>query len=110
MVVEQINTTLRMQEIANDVIEMLRKIKNGEKTIEDLLIFAIEIVKHQVYDIKRWKTVGYDILLTYGGPSVKLKTIEACIEIRWEKYELIVDIPYELWPVLDEIEKYLNSL
>lgn len=80
------------------------------KGVEEILEGCIEVRRIQSYINGKWETVGYELLLSCGGPTAWIETHNDVIIATWgsEKREMVVSGKAEA--KLREIEDYLDEI
>jgi len=90
------------------VLMIEKELKDAD--VEDILERALGISRYQRLGAKGWETEYYEILVTYGGPNVWVRT-DGLIRASWagKTAEKNIEDP-EVLDKLRQIHEYLDSL
>ncbi len=79
------------------------------ENIEEFLDSVLEIKRTQSLVNGKWETTEYELLLTFGGPNVWLKT-SGYLEISWASPTMTYPLSEKAKQKLKEIENYLDEI
>jgi len=95
----------QMLKIADGIEKEIERIEDVSQWLEGVL----EVRRVQSIVDGKWETVKYELLLTYGGPTVRVWT-DGTIRITWGFDYLEGLLSEEAIEKLKEVEEYLDSL
>jgi len=103
----------RLYQSSEDILaEMARNIENNIKNedVEEFLERVLSISRHQILNGGRWETDYYELLVTFGGSNIWIRT-DGRIIVAWADMNIeriITD--KDVLEKLKEIHDYLESM
>jgi len=73
----------RRVRIADNIEDWLIQLHNAGEAKDEDLERIIDVKRLQSLSNGRWETVGYVFMLSYGGPTVYIDTVNGEIIVHW---------------------------
>jgi len=74
---------IRRVKIADNIEGWLIQIYNRGRVTDEDIERILEVKRIQTLNNGRWETVGYRFMLSYGGPTVYIDTVDKEIVVWW---------------------------